>query len=465
MRDWIEFLEEKGELVHNNLEVDLRGEIAAISRKICETQGKAVIHENIKGYPGWRIFSDGLATRKRMALTLGIEEKGMVQKLAEILRTQKRISPIEVNDGPCKEVKIFEDDIDLTKLPVPFTGEYDIPPYITAGISNIKDPETGWQNSGIRRFQLKGKRKLCNLILSPQHEGIIFKKYIVQNKPMPIAIVVGADPLYYLISQMPAPDQIAEMDYWGIFAGEPLQVVKCETSDIYVPATAEMVIEGFIDPKERILEGPFSEFPGYYSGMNMCPVIDVKAITCRKDLYYQYMYMGVPPNEGHDMGCLMFEIGIYEQVKPLVPVIRDVAILSVWSFTTAISISKQERIKTPGLVKKVAMAAKGVRAGDIIKNLLIFDDDIDVHNTSQVLWGFSTRFQPEKDITVIPDTMGIHLDPSEHWSIYGSGHTSFAIFDCTEPPPPYDEGYRRGLALPSGDILKKVEDNWERYGF
>lgn len=470
LRAWIEFLDQKDLLANNKEEVDLKGDIAAIARRICATDAKAALHNTIRGYPGWKIFSDGLTTRGRQALALGMAEKGLIQGLEKKLKEKERVKPKIVADGPCKEVKITGADIDLTKLPVPFTSEFDSPPYITAGISNIKDLDTGWQNTGVRRLQLKDKNKTCNLILPLMHEGVIFSKYIDQKKPMPIAIVIGADPLYYLCSQMPAPDLVDEQDYWGVFAGKPLEVVKCETSDILVPATAEIVIEGVIDPEERVFEGPFSEFPGFYSGCNFLPVIEIKVITTRKDPIYQYLYMGAPPTEGHRMGDLMFEVELYRQTKELVPELSDVAILSTWSFTTAASVKKEARIKRPGLAKKVGMAMKSTQAAMILKNLIVVDDDVDVHNTDEVLWAFSVKYQPARDITVISDTMGVNLDPSEPWmggalGFNGPGHSSFAIYDCTEKPAPYDEGFKRGRALPPGDAMEKVLKNWEKYGF
>jgi len=466
LRDWIEFLESKGQLVRNKVEVDLRdGDVATISRRIRETNGPAVIHENVKGYPGWNIFSDGLTTRERIAWALGLEEKGLVQKIGDMLMKLKPVKPMEVSTGPCKEVKIEGDDIDLTRFPTPLTGRFDIPPYITAGVSLIKHPHTGWQNAGIRRFQLKEKDKMGNLIMAMQHEGQIFLEYIKEKRPMPISIVIGADPIFYLITQMPAPAQVDEMDYWGLFTGEPLQVVKSETNDIMVPATAEIVIEGEIDPEYRELEGPFSEFPGYYSGYNLCPMVKVKCITMRKDALYQYLYMGAPPTEGHGMAELMYECELYRQVKPIIPELRDVANISTWLITAVASIDKEARKKSPGLVRNLGMAVKGVQAGRLIKNLIIVDDDIDVHNLQDVLWAWCVRFQPAKDITIVPNTIGVFLDPSERWLGMGRGTTSYAIYDCTEKPAPFDEGYKRGRATPNPDTVKKVMDNWKNYGF
>jgi len=465
MRDWIDFLKEQGQLIENKEEVDLRGEVAAISRKIALNSGPAVLHTAVKGYPGWRIFSDGLTTRQRAAWALGVSSEGIVTNLANRMTRLEKQKPVLVKDGPCKELRFFGDQVDLIKLPIAFTGEYDIPPFITAGISNIRDPETGWQNTGIRRFQLKGKSHLNNLVLPFQHEGIIYGKYIKKSQSAPIAIVIGADPLYNLISLMPAPDQVDEMDTWGAFAGTPLEVVKCETSDLLVPATAEIVIEGEMDPKERALEGPFSEFTGFYSGLRMLPVIHVKCVTMRRDCIYQNMYMAVPTSEAHNMGHLMNEVELLRQIKEFVPEVKDVAILSSWGMMTAISVDKKAKARKPGLVNKIAVTVKTVKASPFVKNVIVVDDDVDAHNVHEILWCMSVKFQGQKDILVIPDFPGTILDPSEPYLGKGPGVTSYTVFDCTEKPPPYDEAYKRGVAQPKENYRKLVEEKWGLYGF
>ena len=465
LRDWITFLRGQGQLVDNNEEVELQGEVAAISRKIASNGGPAVLHHKIKGYPGWQIFSDGLTNRKRIAWALMESEEELAAKVSQKMSSGDKHKPVQVETGPCKELKFFGEDVDLTKMPIPFMGEYDMPPFITAGISNIQDPETGWINSGIRRFQLKGKNKLNSLVLPFQHEGIIFSKYIKMNKPAPVAIIIGGDPLFYITSLMPAPEQIDEMDAWGVFSGEPLEVTRCETSDILVPATAEIIIEGEMDPKERLLEGPFSEFTGFYSGVRRLPIVNVKCITMRKDCIYQNMYMAIPTSEANTIGHFMSEIGMLRQVRQLVPEVVDVAILSSWGLVTAVAVNKSARLRKPGLVKKVALAMKSIQASTWVKNVIIMDDDTDIRNIHEVLWSLAVKFQGEKDILVIPDFIGTVLDPSELYLGKGPGITSYTVFDCTEKPPPYNEAYKRGVAQPKAKYRKKVEEKWSAYGF
>ncbi len=468
LRSWIEFLESKGQVIYNSREVEVRHEISAICKKVSQTPGPAVLHENISGYPGWRIFHDGLTTRERVAWAFGVKRENFLDNVNDLLGKTNPVKPKIVDTGPCKEVKIFGEDIDLTRLPIVFSSELEAPPYITAGMSNIRDPETGWQNTAIRRFQLKDKQRVNNLVLPFQHEGMIYQKYMQRKEPAPIAIVIGADPLYYLMSQLPAAPQEDEIDMWGAIAGEPLEVVRCETSDILVPASAEIILEGEMDPVARELEGCFPEFTGYTSIFRRAPIVNIKAVTMRRKAIYYYLYNGVPLSESMTIGPVMMEVQFYRQLKQIVPEVVDFTLLSNWGGVTVVSIDKKAKTKVPGLAKKVAFAVKTLKASPFVKNLVVVDDDIDVHDPHQVLWSLSTRFQGAKDINVIPGAAGSFLDPSEpwlNWSGDGYGYTSYTIFDCTEKLPPYDIGYRRGLAQPDAEVWKRIDKEWDSGGF
>ncbi|MBI2954036.1 MAG: UbiD family decarboxylase [Chloroflexi bacterium] len=457
--EWVSFLEDQGQLSRNQREMNLVDDFGYVSKMIAEKNGPAMLYENVWGYPGWCVFTEGLTTLQRQMWSLGLPVKDPVAHIANVLQNGKPMKPEVVGDGPCKEVKMFGDDIDMTDLPIPYCGMYENPPYIGAGISIIKDLDSDWHNMAIRRFQLKGKRRICELVLMNQHEGLIFSKYVWAKKNIPIAIVIGADPLFYMLSQMPAANDVSEWDYWGAFTGEPLKVVKCETNDLFVPATAEIVIEGMIDWEEREFEGPFSEFPGYYSGCYYTPVVRVQAVTRRRNPMFYYLYMGREPSEGHNMFHLMCSANMLTQLKALVPAVKDVNVLSTWSFTTAVSVDKKA-LRT-GLVEKVGMAMKAVKGGMTVKNLLIFDDTIDIRNLNEIMWAFSVKFQPARDIVIIPRSITTPLDPSSPSLGYGPGVSSVAIYDCTEPGPPYDEPYRRQIALPpitdkAIDIVKEL---------
>ena len=450
LREWIERLDAVGELYRNPESVSLRNDIAYTAQKIADRQGPAVLHNAIMDYPGWQIFHDGLTTPSRQALALGQSPENYTKFLFDVVAADQRISPEIVETGPCKE-QIISENIDLTSIPMPTTTAYENPPYITAGISHVITPDGKWQNIAIRRLQLQDLNKLSVLAMTTaQHEGEIIGQWFARGEKAPVVIVVGVDPLYYLCCQMSAPAGIAEYEYWGAFTGEKLQMVRSDTHpQILVPVEAEIVIEGYYHPTERILEGPFSEFTGYHSGIFYLPELEVKKITMRKSPIYQYMYMGREPTEGHIIDHLVYSASMYTQVKPAIPEVSDVAVLGAEGLTTAIAIRKGSN--RPGLIRQLAMTVRGCRSGRLIKNLFVFEDDVDIRNTNDLIWSFSVRFQGAKDIFIVEPLPGCFLDPSEP-SVTGTGApglTSFTVFDLTEALSPYNEGYKRGKAEPS----------------
>ncbi len=457
MREWIDHLSSVGLLVENDQPVKLRNDISALSKQIADKGGPAVLHTNVEGHPGWRLMHDGLTTKHKQAIALGIDEKNFCRNLADKLARGPRIRPIEINNAPCQEEVFTGADIDLALLPAPTTTQFENPPYITAGIQHLKDPESEWVNMAIRRFQLKSSRSFCGLFAPYTHDGVIYQRYIDQGKSMPAAVVIGADPVYFMLSQLSTVPGESEIPLWGAITGEPLQIVKCLTNDLYVPAHAEIIIEGTIDPTTRVFEGPFSEFPGYFSGCFSLPLFNVTAITMRSDPIYYYLCMGMEPGEGHELHS-MVEAVTLSAIQEIIPELSDVSILSCGGFTTAMSVRKDR--KRPGLVRQLAMAVKGHHVGRLIKNLFVCDDDIDVHNPAHVMWAMGSRFQGERDILVINDVIGCVLDPSIPSLGRDSNLISCSIFDCTEPMAPYDEPYKRGLALP--DMTASAKEAYER---
>ncbi len=460
LREWLNFLEEKGDLVKNREEVDLREEISAIAKKIIMTNNSPILHENVRGYPGWRIANSTFLGLHRKAWVLGVGRETILKEVSQKL--DMRVSPIEVSTGPCKEIKIFGDEVDLTMLPIPFTGAFEGTPNITAGMSNIRDLDTGWQNIAVRRFGLKGKRTLSEFINPGNQDFAIWANYRRAKKKMPIAIIIGADPCAYLVSQTKQPPGVCEYDLWGAFTGEPLEVVKCETSDLLVPATAEIVLEGEVDPEARELDGPFPEFMGYYTTIASVAQVKINAITMRKNPIFYYLGMGWAPTEGHEIGSLMLSISTYRELSKVFPGILDVYCHG-WLYMV-IRVEKEIAKNWVGYAKQVANVAKNLCKHDL-KICVVVDEDVeDPSDYYQVVNAILNKFQATKDLTIAHRTLGCLLDPSEPWS--GSwGWTDFMIMDCTEKPSPWDEGYKRGKAIPSPKSMQRVEEKWDKYGF
>ena len=447
LRQWLALLARQGQLHVNRDPVSLRNDIAYVSQQVAARSGPAVLHESIVDYPGWRVVHDGLTTSARMALALGLGTDQYARHVFDVVANDRRVAPEIVDHAPFMDV-VMDRDVDLTALPVPTTSAYENPPYITAGISHVRTPDGRWQNIAIRRYQLQGPDTLTVLAMrAAQHEGQILGEWFAQGKPAPVSIVIGADPLYYLCAQMPAPTGVSEYEYWGALTGRPLQMTRSRRfPELLLPASAEIVIEGYYHPTERILEGPFSEFPGFHSGLFYLPRLDVVSVSMRRDAIYQYMYMGREPTEGHNLDHLVYAANMYAQLRTDVPEIRDVAVLGTEGFTTVIAISKAHN--RPGLVRQLAMAVRGSRAGRLIKNLFVVDDDLDPRNIDDVIWALSVRFQGSRDLFVVDGLPGCFLDPSEQSTEGGVGQTSFTVFDLTEPLAPHNDGYQRGLAIP-----------------
>lgn len=460
LREWIEFLEEQGQLVRIKDEVDILGDVSAIAKKATLTRGPGVLMENIKGYPGWRILTNTLDSKKKVSWALGVDEKKFLEEVSP--RMEAHTPPMEVDTGPCKEVKFFEDDVDLARLPIPFVGEFEGTPSITAGISNKRDVETAWQNIAVRRFGLKGKDILSEFINPTQQDYVIWQKYRRYGEKMPVAIIIGVDPIVYLMSQTKAPAGFCEYDLWGNFTGVPLEVVKCETCNLYVPASAEVIIEGEIDPHEREYDGPFPEHVGYYTSIFAVARVKVKCITMRKDPIYYFLGMGEAPTEGHRMTEFIATGSIYRAIAREYPGVLDMR-LHAWGYLF-IKVDKKISKAWPSYAVQLGSMAKFYCA-PWLKGVIVVDNDCeDLEDYYQIFNALHFKTQPSKDFTIIPRTVATVLDPSEPWAGQW-GWQDFLIIDATEPPPPWDEGYKRGRALPPRNSMKKAEENWGKWGF
>ncbi|MDP2727688.1 MAG: UbiD family decarboxylase, partial [Dehalococcoidia bacterium] len=448
--------------VHNKEEVDLRGDVAAIARKLTKMEGPAVLHENIRGYPGWRILNNSLNSAQKVGWATGLEPQSLVRDLAG--KMGHSVPPMQVASGPCKELKFFGDDVDLFKIPVPFSGEYEGTPNFTAGFSNVVDPETGWQNVAVRRFGLKGKNVLSEMINQAQQDVLIWGKYTMLGKQMPCAIVVGADPMTYMCALTKAPVGYCEYELWGVLTGTPLEVVKCETSDIVVPASAELVIEGYLDSKDRELDGPFPEFLGYYTQLTRVAKFHATCITMRKDPIFWYFHEGWGNTEGDFAAHFAMTAGLYRELINKVP-----GIINVWTnpFTsgvgTIVQVAKAVAKTYPGIARQIAGVASSV--SPLQKYVWVIDEDVeDPTNLNDMLYALVNKFQASKDVQIWSRGVGCMQNPAELWAGQW-GWDDTIVLDCTEKPPPYDEGYRRGKALPPADATEKVERNWTKYGF
>jgi 2,5-furandicarboxylate decarboxylase 1 len=436
------------EIVEVDREVDPRFELTSIAAKL-EKQGKSpvIFFRKVKGSRLPAVINV-CASYERMALALGTT----VQNLAEEYAKRER-SPIpvkEVGSAPVKEVVIKGEDVDLGILPIPTHNELDAGPYISAGPTVMKDPDTGALNMGLYRLQVQGKDELGLFINPANHGYLIGERYRELGRKMEVAVVIGHHPALLLASVSKLEGFGGEYEVAGALIQEPLEVIKGETVDIMVPAQAEIVIEGEVDPEVKRPEGPFGEWPHYYTGTGDRWFIKVKAITMRRDAIYQTVFGA--HNEHNVIGAVPRMGSLLRRVKGALPTVKAVNLPLSGGGRAICYISLKKR--SDGEPKQAAFAA--LSAETDIKFVVLVDDDIDVFNEQEVLWAVATRFQADKDLIIMPYCLGAHLNPSAYDITrlkHGVMETKL-ILDATKPAPPTP-------FPPKADVPKEMLDKIE----
>ena len=302
LREFIELLERYGHLRRIGQEVDWNLEIGAISRRACELRAPALLFENVKDYPGHRVLANPLATLERLGLALGVGAGASYAELVEtyIDRSSRPIKPVEVASGPCKEEVHLGEEADVLEFPAPLIHQGDGGRYLgTWHLVVTRDPDTDWVNWGMYRMMVLDRHRLGGIFVPTQHGPFLyFQKYEPRGVPMPFAAAIGVDPLCALAAANPFEYGTSEAEVAGGFRGAPVELVRCETVDLLVPATSEIVIEGEVLPGEREPEGPFGEYTGYMAGGRAPrPVYRVKAITHRRRPILTMSNMGMPVDD------------------------------------------------------------------------------------------------------------------------------------------------------------------------
>lgn len=419
LRSWLGHLSENDEISIIDKKVSLDYEIAAITKKL--DGKKAAYFSNVEDY-GIPVVAGTATTRKQFADALDTTEKQLNDKFLNALDHPMPCHTIESSEAPVHEVVIEGEDVDLLKMfPIPVHHEKDSGNYISAGLSIAKDPKTGSQNVSIHRLQISGKNRLGALIL-PRHLYNFYKNAEEQGEPLEIAIVIGVDPITLLASQAIAPLGQDEMEIAGALKGEAVPVVKCKTIDVYVPANAEIVLEGKILPHVREPEGPFGEFPKYYGPRSDKEVIEITTITHRRTPIYQTI---VPATYEHLLlGGIPREASLLRVLRNTVPTVTNVHLTFGGTCRYHIIVSMKKR--NEGEAKNVIFAAFAAHYD--VKHVVVVDDEVDIFNLEEVEWAIATRFQAEKDLVVVHGALGSKLDPSTD-----NGISSKLGFDCTVP--------------------------------
>src|SRR5688572_675655 len=381
-----------------------RYEITALLTQLEKHKRFPVLYcESVEGSDA-PVVINAQASRKLMALAMECKPEDLATKFTE--RQGKPISPVEVAEAPVHDVITLGEDVDLTKVPLLTHYDVNAAPYITAGIVVAADPDSGVRNTSYNRLMMARKRELRIFMAVGRHLWTLHNKLERRGEALPIAIVIGVHPLFSLGAQAFTPSTEDEYAVIGGMMGEALRAVKGKTVPMLVPADAEMVIEGTILPNVRREEGPFGEFTGHAVAKDDRQVIEVTAITHRRNYMFQDVHAGY--TEHKLMGAVPREAALIKAVRQTVPTVKRVCmpVSGNCRFHAYISIAK----RTPGQAKNAICAA--FAADMLLKHVVIVDEDIDVFDEERVLWAISNRFQADRDLVVIPNAQGSELDPS-----------------------------------------------------
>src|SRR5262252_5476926 len=490
LRGWIAALQAAGEFHQIDAEVDWNIELGTILRLAQGTgTGPALMFNNIKGYNRpdsrcRRVFGGGLSSHRRVAMMLGMSPDTHPRELVKIGRTilAGSIPPKIVKDGPVKENIVTGKDIDLGELPAPYWNRQDGGRYLlTYGGVVTKDPESGVMNVGIYRGMVAGRDQIPILMWRAQHIGHHVTAWQRGGAAeMPIAVAIGWEPSFGFCAGTPVAKGVCEYDVIGAIRGAPVEVVKCETVDLYVPASAEIVIEGYLglDPATYIMEGPFAEVTGYVGGERLPkPGIHVTCITHRNDPILRGTIEGCMPGSYSENAMIssIFRSSTAWNVldRAGVPGITD-----VWGppVQAGVNLNVQMKQSYRGQAKQAANALWGSSAAHVrYKHITVVDDDIDIHDYAAVDWAIAFRVNAgENDIVIMPSTFGLGLDPSTRKrdrdpTLFGTGKWNRVLIDATvnldyDPDPEFGGSRYPPTAWPAKHDEEAARKRWSELG-
>ncbi len=476
LRDWIKKLEREGELARVTREVDWNLEIGGIARENMDRGGPALLFENIKDHGDAickKLLTCSLSSHSRVALMLDLPKSTPYQDIIRVWRerTRKYVKPVIVESGPCKENIIMDDDVDLFQFPAPHWQKLDGGRYIGTFHGVVtKDPDTGWLNVGMYRQMIHDSKTTTMSVAKGQHIWFHWRKYRPRGKNMPLAVAIGWDQVLPAVAASPAPTGVDEYDIMGALRQSPVELVKCETADLYVPASSEIVIEGEVitDTSQFITCGPFGEFTGHYGGTSLRPRFNVKCITFRNDPIFQGTLEGMPINEDHILCSVSHSACIWDLLEE-----RMTGITGVNSdpSTAYANLIVQINNSYYGQVHQVAANVWSSHLSNMMcKNIIVCDQDVDIFDLNRVFWALGYRVDPSKDIIQFPGWIS-PLDPVVHpKDRIGPGVNKGIrlLIDATKPieNPRSEEYFGEKFAVvayPDDETMDKVRKDWAKY--
>ncbi|MDP2536416.1 4-hydroxy-3-polyprenylbenzoate decarboxylase [Alteromonas stellipolaris] len=481
LRDFIHQLEAKGELVRISQPIDTDLEMTEIADRTLRAGGPALLFENPKNH-SMPVLANLFGTPERVAMGMGQESVAALREVGELLAYLKEPEPPKglkdlwqklpvfkqvlnmpakvVKKAPCQEVVLTGDDVDLGKLPIQRCWPGDAAPLITWGLSVTKGPHKNRQNLGIYRQQVIGKNKLIMRWLSHRGGALDFREWCQTHpgKPYPVSVSLGADPATILGAVTPVPDTLSEYAFAGLLRGDKTEVVKSISNDLQVPASAEIVLEGYIAQDEVAPEGPYGDHTGYYNEVDDFPVFTVTHITHRKDPIYHSTYTGRPPDEPAILGVALNEVFVPILQKQFPEIVDFYLPPEGCSYRMAVVTMKKQY---PGHAKRVMMGVWSfLRQFMYTKFVIVCDDDVNARDWNDVIWAITTRMDPARDTVMIENTPIDYLDFASPVSGLGS---KMGMDATNKMPGETDREWGEPIVMDE-DVKKRVDDIWDELG-
>src|SRR5690554_4981663 len=481
LRDFISLLEQRGQLKRIAIEVDPYLEMTEICDRTLRAGGPALLFENPKGYR-MPVLANLFGTPERVAMGMGEESVEALRDVGKLLAFLKEpeppkgmkdaweklpifkkvlaMGPKEVRKAPCQDVVLEGDDVDLSQIPVQHCWPGDAGPLITWPLVITKGPHKDRHNLGIYRQQVIGKNKLIMRWLSHRGGALDFRDWQLAHpgEPFPVAVALGADPATILGAVTPVPDTLSEYAFAGLLRGAKTELVKCIGSDLQVPASAEIVLEGHIHPGDMAPEGPFGDHTGYYNEVENFPVFTIDRITHREQPIYHSTYTGRPPDEPAVLGVALNEVFVPILQKQF-PEITDFYLPPEGcSYRLAVVTMKKQY---PGHAKRVMMGVWSfLRQFMYTKFVIVTDDDVDARNWEDVIWAITTRMDPVRDTTLVENTPIDYLDFASPVSGLGS---KMGMDATNKWPGETDREWGTAIAM-TDQVKQRVDDIWDSLG-
>jgi 4-hydroxy-3-polyprenylbenzoate decarboxylase len=478
LRDFIKQLEKQGELKRITVEVDPYLEMTEICDRTLKRGGPALLFENPKG-ANIPVLANLFGTPRRVAMGMGADSVTELRGIGELLAYLKEpeppkgmkdawekfpvfkqvlnMAPKIVSSPPCQELVREGDEIDLGDYPIQTCWPEDAAPLITWPLVITKGPNKERQNLGIYRMQVIGKNKVIMRWLAHRGGALDFKEFQAAHpgQPFPVSVALGADPATILAAVTPVPDSLSEYAFAGLLRGSKTEVAKSMINDLQVPASAEIVLEGFIYPGEFAAEGPYGDHTGYYNEVADFPVFTIERITQRQAPIYHSTYTGRPPDEPAILGVALNEVFVPILQKQFPEIVDFYLPPEGCSYRMAVISMKKQYA---GHAKRVMLGTWSfLRQFMYTKFVIVVDDDVDVRNWQDVIWAMTTRMDPARDLTILENTPIDYLD----FASPVSGLGSKVGFDATNKwPGETNREWGRTIVM-SPEVVKKVDDMWD----